>query len=209
MGRLTCCATSGEGLDSGVKSGVDLAERLLSDALADGGDLGHDGVTERGGSGLLVCQLGGDNGGDAELVEDGLLGDEALHGRVGCGGQAGGGLLQGQGVCQGERIGALDLRGGGLDGVLCLGARAENARYTVGVLGVDGVDGCSEPFKSCLDGADGLLDCCQVPLVQGWRRDGGARKERSQECELHCCCVLLGIKSPGRNWHPVPRKRRG
>lgn len=59
--RLTSCATSGEGLDGRVKSGVDLAEGLLGDTLADGGDLGHDGVTESGGSGLLVSQLGGDD----------------------------------------------------------------------------------------------------------------------------------------------------
>lgn len=45
-GRLTCRATGGEGLDGGVESGVDLAEGLLGDALADGGDLGHDGVAE-------------------------------------------------------------------------------------------------------------------------------------------------------------------
>lgn len=188
--RLTCCATSGEGLDGRVESGVDLAERLLGDLLTDGGNLGHDGVTEGPGSGLLVSQLGGDDRGDAELVKDGLLGDEVLHGRVGGGGQARRGLLQGQGVCEREGVGALDLCGGGLDGVLCLRARAENARHAVGVLRVYALDGCSEPLKGCLDGADGLLDCCQIPLVQGWRRDGGARKERGQECELHGCLVL-------------------
>lgn len=194
MRRNTCCATSREGLDGRVKSCVDLAERLLGDTLADGGNLGHDGVTEGGGGGLLVGQLGGDDRRHAELVEDGLLGDEVLHGRVGGGGEAGGGLLQGQGVCQGEGVGALDLCGGGLDGVLCVGAGAEDTGDAVGVLGVDALDGCSEPLKGCLDGADGLLDGCQVPLVQGWGRDGGARKERGQECELHCCCGITWYK---------------
>lgn len=145
---------------------------MLGDALADGGDLLDNGVTEGRGGGLLVSQLGGDDGGDTELVEDGLLGDEGLHGGVGGGGEAGGGLLQGQGVCQGECVGALDLCGGGLDGVLCVGAGSEDTLQTVGVCGADGVDSCSEPIKGSLYCADSLLNRRQISLAHGGCSDG-------------------------------------
>lgn len=127
------------GLDARVDDGVDLADALLGDALADGGHLGYDGRAEAAGGVLLGLQVLGDDGRHAELVEDGLLGYQGADGLVGRGGQARGGLLQGEGVRQGERVGALDRGGRRLDDILGVGAGGEDALQGVGVCCADGL----------------------------------------------------------------------
>lgn len=86
-------------LDGRIQVGGDLADTLLCDTLADGGHLGHNGITKRRRTVLLGRELLSNDRGDSELVKDGLLGDQSGDGLVDRGGQASGALLQS------ERIG--------------------------------------------------------------------------------------------------------
>lgn len=79
------------------------------------------------------------DGGDAELVKDGLLGDEGGDGLVGRGGEPRGGLLEGEGVGQGEDVGALDGGGGLGDGVLGVGGGGQDVLQGGRVGGADGL----------------------------------------------------------------------
>lgn len=126
-GLRTTAGGTAVGLDALVDSGGDLVDRLLSDALADGGDLGDDSLAETSGGLLLSGELLGNNLGDTELVEGGLLRDQVINGRRGGAGEVGSKLLESQGLLQLQGLGALDVGlslcqsrldicGGGLDG---------------------------------------------------------------------------------------------
>lgn len=95
-----------------------MTDALLGDALADGGHFGHNSVSKSIGCGLLRHELLAHDGRDAELIKDGLLLDERLHGLVGRGGQTSRALLQGERI--GERQGLRCVDGGcsGVDGAL-------------------------------------------------------------------------------------------
>lgn len=84
----TTSGITAELLNATVQGLGNLVNRLLSNALADGGNLGNDGTAEVTGSRLLLLELVNGDGGGAKLVKLGLLGDQVINRGLDSAGQA-------------------------------------------------------------------------------------------------------------------------
>lgn len=116
-----------------------MTNTLLSDALTNGGHFGYDSCSQTIGPGLLCCELLTNDGRDAELIKDGLLLYESLHGLIGRGGQTGRALLQGECISQRQDLSAVHGGCGGTDGALNVVRGAENVCETVRIGGAGGL----------------------------------------------------------------------